>query len=92
MYLQLLNIKDQQIQANKQLEQARQALAACSLIDDKAKWYILLGNVEELAIKHSQITIELTALESKFILFLLNRLICFFLDIHVNINHGRLPY
>jgi hypothetical protein len=87
-----LNIKGQQIEANKELQQARLQLGECSLIAEPQKWNTLLDNVQKLAIKVFQITNELKILEGKFILSSVNDLICLFIDIHVNTHHRVLPY
>lgn len=61
------------MEANKQLEQARIALAQCSYIDNVPQWTVLLNNVISLAIKLTDVNNELAELERKLLLCSLNR-------------------
>ena len=77
----------------KDLEDARLNLANCSYTDNPAQWMILLKNITELAIQLSDITRELIQLERKDHVTLVESILfCLFLDCHVHLNHGTLPY
>ncbi len=71
---QLLDIKNQQTQANNELQQGRMNLAQCSYMDDPSKWNMLFDTVQKLAIKLHDITNELIRLEIEF--FKLNKSFC----------------
>jgi hypothetical protein len=68
----LLEIKNQQAQANNELQHGRMNLAQCSYMDDPLKWNMLFDTVTKLANKLHDITNELKQLESIFILFSIN--------------------
>jgi N-formylglutamate amidohydrolase len=70
----LLDIKNQQTQANNELQQGRMNLAQCSYMDDPSKWNMLFDTVQKLAIKLHDITNELIRLEIEF--FKLNKSFC----------------
>jgi 2,3-bisphosphoglycerate-independent phosphoglycerate mutase len=68
-------------------------LAACSITNNAQKWWNLLGNVQTLSVEFSDITGELKKLEGRLICFSINHFNFFFyIDIHVNVNLGTLPY
>ncbi len=87
-----MNVYNQREEQKKQLDAAEMELMNCSPLEHPQQWSILLGKVEITAIKLEEISNELKKLERKFILYFNNFYLLFFIDIHVDVLGGNLPY